>query len=527
MRLVELLVSLLLCSVAFAWVARRVRLPYPIALVLGGAVLGLFPELPWVTMDPDVVLAVFLPPVLYQAALFTSWRDFKRWRMSITMLAVGLVIATTIAVAVVAHWLIPGMPWAAAFALGAIVSPPDAVAATAILGTLRLPQRLVSVLEGESLVNDASGLVLYKFAVLAAVTGTFSAWHAGVSFAWVSAGGVALGVLFGWLFIWIQRQIGDPFVEVLLSLTLPYTAYLVAEKAGVSGVLAVVAAGLIRSRAMAGLSSPETRMLTLNVWNVIVFLFNSLIFVAIGIALPRIIERLLAIHNEKLYWYASAIVATAIVVRLVWVFPGAALARRMLNVVRHREATSSWRETLVIGWAGMRGIVTIAAALALPHVTASGEPFPHRLMIIFLAFSVVFATLIVQGLSLGPLIAALKIKPDDAPERELRTARLQMAHAALAVINDLAAAGALPEEVVAHVRTLYAMRLEHLDGASGDTVQHLPDTIKLHLAALHAERKQMIKLWRDGSLGDETRRDLERELDLEEARLAREREQDL
>ena len=522
MLLVELIVALLLCAVAFAWTARRVRLPYPIALVCGGAAIGFLPELPRVALDPDLVLAVFLPPVLYQAALFTSWRDFKRWRVTISMLAVGLVVATTIAVAAVAHWLIPGMPWAVAFALGAIVSPPDAVAATAILGTLRVPSRLVAVLEGESLVNDASALVLYKFAVIAAVTGAFSAWQAGLSFVWVSAGGVVLGMLLGWLFIWIQRQIGDIFVEVLLALTLPYTAYLIAEKIGMSGVLAVVAAGLVRSRAMAGLSSPETRMVTLYVWNVIVFLCNSLIFMIIGIALPRIIEELRRVHDDRLYWYAAAIVATAVIVRLLWIFPGAALMRPILMRLKYRETPGSWKETLVMGWAGMRGIVTVAAALALPHQIASGEPFPHRLMIIFLAFAVVFATLVVQGLSLGPLIAALRIKPDDATGLEQRRARVQMAHAALAAINDLATTGTLREQAIVHVRNIYAIRLEALDGQADETAQRLPDTLRLRVAALHAERKQMTALWRAGELGDEARRELERELDLEEARLAAE-----
>jgi CPA1 family monovalent cation:H+ antiporter len=303
---------------------------------------------------------------------------------------------------------------------------------------------------------------------------------------------------------------------------LPYTAYLVAEKIGASGVLAVVAAGLVRSRAMAGVSSPETRMLTLSVWNVVVFLFNSLIFITIGLALPRIIEELRRLHNEQLYWYALAIVVTAVSVRLLWVFPGAALLRRMLKFVKRREGRRSWQQTLVIGWAGMRGIVTIAAALALPHQIASGEPFPHRSMIIFLAFAVVLATLLVQGLTLGPLITALKIKPDDEPGREQQRARSQMTHAALAVIDNLAASGTLQEQAVAHVRDMYAMRLQELDGGSDETQRHLPDTIKLRLAALNAERKHMIELWRDGALGDESRRELERELDLEEARLARE-----
>jgi CPA1 family monovalent cation:H+ antiporter len=460
--------------------------------------------------------------VLYQAALLTSWGDFNRWRLSISMLAVGLVIATTVAVGAVAHWLIPDMPWAAALALGAIVSPPDAVAATAILGSLRVPRRLVTVLEGESLVNDASGLVLYQFAAAAAVTGMFSWWSAGVTFVWVSAGGVALGALLGWMFVRVQRELGDVFIEVLFTLTLPYTAYLLAEKLGVSGVLAVVAAGLVRSRAMAGISSPETRMTSLNVWNVIVFLFNSLIFLIIGLALPRIVEELRRVHDDRLYGYAVAVVGTAIVVRLLWVGPGAALLRRILRPLRRKVSPMSWRETAIIGWAGMRGIVTIAAALALPHTTAAGDPFPHRLMIIFLAFAVVFTTLLMQGLTLGPLISAMHIQPEESAEREVHAARRQMAHAALAAVNDMAADGKLQEKAITHVRNVYAWRLEALDGNGEDAGARTPETIKLRMVGLQAERAQMIKLWREGKLDDEPRRALERELDLEEAWLARE-----
>jgi CPA1 family monovalent cation:H+ antiporter len=522
MPLVELLVAMSLCAVVLAWIARRMRVAYPVALVCGGGLLGLVPGLPMVQLNPDLALAVFLPPVLYQAALFTSWRDFKRWRISISMLAVGLVIATTAAVGAVAHWMIPDMPWAAALALGAIVSPPDAVAATAILGTLRVPRRMVSVLEGESLINDAAGLVLYKFAVLAVVAGSFSWWSASLDFVWVAAGGVVLGVLLGRTFVLVQRQIADTFVEVLLTLTLPYTAYVLSEKLGVSGVLAVVAAGLVRSRAMAGLAAPETRMMTLNVWNIVVFLFNSLIFMLIGLALPRIVQELLRLHDNKLYAYAAAIVGTAVIVRLLWVGPGSALLRSMLKPVRRRVAPVSWRQTLVMGWAGMRGIVTIAAALALPHATAAGEPFPHRLMIIFLAFAVVLATLLVQGSTLGPLIAFLKIEPDESPGDELRAARRQMAHAALAVINDLATTGALKEHAVTHVREIYSMRLEALDGGSVEALSNWPEIVKLRMAGLHAERKQLIELWRKGGLDDESRRELERELDLEEAGLAHE-----
>jgi CPA1 family monovalent cation:H+ antiporter len=520
--LVHLVVTLLLAAVALAWAARRMRLPYPIALVCGSALLGTVRELPPMRLDPELVLAVFVPPVLYQAALLTSWRDFKRWRLPISALAVGLVIATTLAVGAIARWLIPDMPWAAAFALGAIVSPPDAVAATAILATLRAPRRLVAVLEGESLVNDASGLVLYKLAVVAAVSGAFSVSQAGIELVLVSLGGVAIGGLLAFGFGWAQRHIRDPLAEVLLTLTLPYTAYLLCERLALSGVLAVVTAGLVRSRAMAGVAAPETRIMTLNVWNVMVFLCNSLVFMIIGLALPRIVEELLRLHDARLYWYALAIVGTAVAVRMLWIGPGGALMQRLMAPSPQRGWHYPWRESLVMGWAGMRGIVTIAAALALPHTVANGEPFPHRLLIIFLAFAVVLVTLLAQGVTLRPLIALLKLQPDDSPVHELLAARTQMAHAALAEVNGLAATGTFKEQAVTHVRDLYAMRLERLDGRSRQMDSDLPDTMALRQAALQAERKQMTDLWLSGRLGDESRRVLERELDLLETSLASE-----
>jgi CPA1 family monovalent cation:H+ antiporter len=280
----------------------------------------------------------------------------------------------------------------------------------------------------------------------------------------------------------------------------------------------VVAAGQVPSRAMAGVAEAETRMMSMTAWNVVVFLCNSLIFMIIGLALPRIVEELLRRHDNRLYWYALIIVATAVIVRLLWIGPGEALLQRLTSA-RHRVERYPWGESLVMGWAGMRGIVTIAAALALPHTLASGEPFPHRLMIIFLAFAVVLATLLLQGITLGPLIALLKIKPDDSAEHELLAARRQMAHAALAEVNALAATGSWQEEAVTHVRDLYALRLQALDGRRA-TPSDLPDIAALRRAGLQAERKQLIALWLNGRLDEEARRALERELDLVEASLA-------
>jgi len=520
MGLIELLVGLMLCSVALSWVARQLRVPYAVALVIGGFAVSFVPELPRIRLDPELILAVFLPPVLYQAALFTSWRDFKRFSRPIATLAIGLVLATTVAVGVVLHWLVPGLPWAAAFALGAIISPPDAVAATAILGPLHMPRGLVAVLEGESLVNDASGLVLYKIAVAAVVTGTFT-WHGkGIEFVWIAVGGVVLGVLLGRLFVEIQRRLGDTMVEVLFAVTLPYTAYLIAEGLGVSGVLAVVAAGLVRARYTADIISPETRLLTLNLWNVIVFLFNSLIFIMIGLELPSVIAGLTHISTARLVLYAAAIVGTAIAVRLFWVFPLATLSRLSLRAFERHYRSPSWQARVVVGWCGMRGIVSMAAALALPHHTIHGAPFPERQLLIFLTFATIAATLLLQGLTLAPLIRWLKIAKDDGPEEEERQARIQMSHAALAEINRLAAGGSLDEESIRTLRALYSTRLEHIDPPHGAPTQRPPDMSALQLEAVRAERRQLIKLWREGTVGDDVRRTLERELDLEDARLA-------
>src|SRR5258706_15904916 len=292
MHLLEFILFLLLSAVALGWVARHFRFPYPIALVIGGGALGFVPKLPQFPLDPQLILVLVLPPILYQAALLTSWRDFKANIRPISLLAIGLVIATTLAVGAALKLVVPEIPWAAAFVLGAIVSPPDAVAATAILSQLSIPRRVVTVLEGESLVNDASGLVLYKFAVAAVLTGTFSLLDASAQFVGVSVGGVIVGMLMGYLFVFIHRHLGDTFIEVLTTLSVPYIAYIAAESLHASGVLAVVAAGLVRGRYSPEIVSAEMRIIARSVWNLQVFLLNSLIFILIGMQISGIAGRL-------------------------------------------------------------------------------------------------------------------------------------------------------------------------------------------------------------------------------------------
>ena len=312
MAALQVLLFLLLCALALGWLSRRVNLPYPIALVIGGSLLGFVPGLPQLGFDPQFLLVLVLPPILYQAALLTSWRDFKANLKPIGFLAFGLVIVTTLAVGVVLKLLVPGIPWAVAFVFGAIVSPPDAVAATAVLSRYNIPHRVVVVLEGESLVNDASGLVLYKFAVAAVMTGVFSLAEASVQFGLVAAGGIAVGMVIAWVFVQLHRHIGDPFIEVLVSMSIPYAAYIAAESVHLSGVLAVVAAGLFRGRHAPKMVSAQMRILARSAWNILVFLLNSFVFILIGLQLQGIVGRLGNYGAGELALTSIAVCAVAI-----------------------------------------------------------------------------------------------------------------------------------------------------------------------------------------------------------------------
>src|SRR5882672_3475228 len=348
MKVLEVILFLMLCAVALGWVARHFRFPYPIALVIGGGALGFVPQLPQLPFDPQLILVLVLPPILYQAALLTSWRDFKANMRTIGLLAIGLVIVTTLAVGAVLKFVVPEIPWAAAFVLGAIVSPPDAVAATAILSLLKIPRRVVTVLEGESLVNDASGLVLYKFAVAAVLTGTFSLFDASVQFVGVSIGGVAIGILMGLLFVFIHRHLGDTFIEVLTTLSVPYIAYILAESLHTSGVLAVVAAGLVRGRYAPEIVSAEMRIIARSVWNLLVFLLNSLVFILIGVQLSAIMARLTDYTTAQLFYYGTLVAAVAIFVRFGWIYLVTYLPRMLSRSFRKRHAALPEAEVFIM-----------------------------------------------------------------------------------------------------------------------------------------------------------------------------------
>ncbi|HLX79177.1 MAG TPA: Na+/H+ antiporter [Burkholderiales bacterium] len=516
MGLIQVVVFLLLCSVVLGWLSRRAGVPYPIALVLGGGVLSFIPGLPQLDIDPQFLLVLVLPPILYQAALLTSWRDFKANLRSIGLLAIGLVIATTLAVGAMLKLLMPDIPWAVAFVFGAIVSPPDAVAATAILSRLNMPRRIVVVLEGESMVNDASGLVLYKLAVAAVLTGTFSFFGASVAFVTVSAGGIAIGIVLGLAFVGLHRLIGDAFTEVLVSLSIPYTVYVVAEALHCSGVLAVVVAGLVRGRFTPAIVSAEMRILARSVWNILVFMMNSLIFMLIGMALSGVMGRLASYRATDLAIDAVSVTLVAIAVRFAWVYPATYVPRWLSARLRAAEAAPQRGETFIMSWCGMRGIVSLAAALALPVHVQSGELFPYRDLIIFFTFVAISVTLVVQGLTLTPLIRRLKLGSDPSVYEEHMRARVALGKAALSAIDAVAANAKMPGDLVSRVRAEFSDRI-------GAAMPHGHDGAfglgrSLRLTAVRAERQELIRIWRAGEISDDILHHFEEELDYEEQR---------
>ena len=519
MLLLQVILFLLLCAVALGWVARHFNFPYPIALVIGGGALSFVPNLPQFPFDPQFILVLVLPPILYQAALLTSWRDFKANIRPIGLLAIGLVIVTTLAVGATLKLLIPECPWGAAFVLGAIISPPDAVAATAILSRLNIPRRVVVVLEGESLVNDASGLVIYKFAVAAVLTGTFSLFDASAQFVGVAVGGILAGLLLGRFFVAVHRRLGDTFIEVLMTLAVPYVVYIFAESVHVSGVLAVVAAGMVRGRYAPEIVSAEMRIIARSVWNMLVFLLNSLIFMLIGIQLSEAVARLSGYSAAELCLYGVLISVVAIAVRFAWVYPATYLPRVLSSALREREPAPAEGEVFIMSWCGMRGIVSLAAALALPIVLANGEPFPQRDLIIFLTFVVIAVTLVVQGLSLPPLIRRLKVGTDWSLHDEHQHARMALGAAALAAIDELAQRERMSPELATRVRAEFADKIERAFADAPASERDSELARRLRQAAIQAERRELIRIWRESQISDDILHHIEEDLDYQESHI--------
>ena len=519
----EAVILLLIGVLILMAIARRLVVPYPMFLVLGGLALSFVPRVPVVHLDPDLVFLVFLPPVLWAAAYFTSLRDFRMNIRTISLLAVGLVIATTAGVAAVARAIIPGMSWPMAFVLGAIVSPPDAVAATAVARKLNLPHRLVTVLEGESLVNDATALVLYRAAIVAAVTGTFVLSGTLVQFVMAAAGGIAIGLLVGALTRLALRFTDDSLAAIAVTLVAPYAAWILGERAHVSAVLACVAGGVYVRQGFSEITAPAVRIQAKAVWDLLVFLLNGVIFVLIGLQIGVIREAGMPGGLRRVVLQGALISLTAIAIRLVWVPLAVVIPRLLSRSLRTRDPIPSWSVIAVVGWAGMRGIVSLAAALALPLTTATGARFPFRDEIIVVTFVVILSTLVFQGLTLPPLIRALRIGKDDTLEREEAFAREEAARAALARVEELTAEPWAHHEQVGRLRDSYNQRLRRASpiqvGEDNASAKAQAAFRRLRFQTLEAERRRLIALRDESAISDEVLHRLEQELDVEAMRI--------
>lgn len=517
---ISTIIILLAVVTGLAQITDRINVPYPILLVLSGMALGFFHLVPSISIHPDVVFLLFLPPVLYAAAWSTSWYEFKAARRPISLLAIGCVLFTTTMIAVVAHYLIPGFGWPEAFVLGAIISPPDAVAATSATKGLSIPKRLITILEGESLVNDATGLIAYRYAIAAVASGTFIFWLAAVNFIYVAGVGIAIGMATGFIFYWVHRITPDnATTDTAFTLLAPYASYLLAECFHTSGVLAVVTCGLILSWTSSEVFNHQTRIQANAVWNTMIFLLNGVIFILIGLELPRITANIQDGSFWTLISYGALISGATILLRIIWVYPGAYLPRWLFKSVREKEPDTNIKMVTIVAWSGMRGIVSLAAALALPLAIRASEPFPNRDMIIFITFCVIFSTLVVQGLTLRPLVRWLGVKAVHGDEE--KTARLRLAYAAIEHIEENYALS-LSDEVLSQIKKKYEMRIQRIirdNTLSALTPEQIEEFWNVQHQLVGLERKLVIDMRNSGKIDDEVLRRIEYELDLEETRL--------
>jgi Na+/H+ antiporter len=512
----EIILLLLAASAALELLARKIHVPRPTLLICGGLLLALLPGLPVPPLDPDVLFLIFIPPLLYWNARGTSLRDLRANFRSIGLLAFGLVIATICAVALVAHSLTPKMTWASAFTLGAIVSPPDVIAATAVTSRMNVSRQISTILGGEGLLNDATALVAYRMAVAAQLSGQFSAARAALQLLWAGGGGILIGLLVGWLVGKLRAAVENlPAVDNTVSLLTPFIAFIPAERVGVSGVLSVVTAGLYLSRQGSKILSAATRIQVRSMWTMVTFLLEGLVFIITGLELPRVTAAVRLYGLWPAIEYTAIISAVCIAIRLIWVFPNAYLPRILMRRLGRKTDWPPWRGVLFIGWAGIRGADSLVIALALPR------PFPGRALIIFITFGVILVSLVVQGITLEPLIRLLRLPSDDTALIEEREARRRAVEAGLKQIEG--ETGAVTEEM----RERHAHRA-HRYGEPGDDEAEADrkkreEYRRLRLKMLEGEREELIRLRDENVIGDDVVHRIEAGLDLEEMLLAESR----
>jgi Na+/H+ antiporter len=520
------LVLLLAVVAAVAIVADRLKIPPSIPLVVTGVLIALVPGLPPVELAPEIVLLLVLPPIIYTSAFQMNWREFQFNLRPIALLSIGGVAFTTVAVAAAAHWVMD-IAWPVGFVLGAIVSPPDAIAPLSIARRMQIPRRILVVLEGEALANDATALILYRFAVVAVSLGVFSLGEAAGTFVAIVVGEILWGIGVGWVMLRLRRWVNEPLIEILLSILTPFLAFWPPEHLGGSGVLATVAAGLYTSWNGPRLISPATRLQGIFFWEFFSYAIEGMVFVITGLQARTVISRIGHYSFSQLALSVAVITAVIILARFVWIFPATYLPRWLFPPIRKRDPSPPWQWPFVLAFTGVRGIVSLAAALAIPFATASGLSFPDRDLILFLTFAVILITLVGQGLMLPWIIRSLGLEHAGRKEREIYRgeefeARLEAVKAAAKRLDEVVAERNLSADVMEAARFQHQDRLRHIadgiayDGASQRHGQ-LHDEVERLLIAV--ERDRVNELFRNGKLNDEARRRIERELDFREAQL--------
>lgn len=509
---------------ALASVTQKLKIPYPILLVVAGLVLGFIPSIPDIHLESEVVFLIFLPPLLYEAAGNISWHEFKAYRRPIGMLAVWLVFLTTVAVAAAAHYFIPGFTWPLAFVLGAIISPPDAVAATSAIRGLGLPKRLITILEGESLVNDASALIAYRYAVAAVTSGSFVLWQAGLQFLLVAFGGIAIGLAIGYIFTKIHNKLENPTVATTISLLMPFIAYLLAEHLHTSGVLAVVATGLYLAWHSYEIYSFQTRMQINGFWNILIFLLNGFVFILIGSQLPVILKNIGNDSIPALIVYGLLISFVAIVTRIIWIFP-LAYIYTFLGKRGKQVSRFSTSELFITSWAGMRGVVSLATALALPITMRNGHAFPMRNEILFISFMVILVTLVLQGLTLPVLIRRLNVRePVEKVLAEEKKIRLAITTSSITFIEGELSLN-LHDEVLGELKNRFEQQTNYLNGIlrldekpkKGEPLSgpnFFKEYVESELSIVNHQRDLIIQWHKNGTYSDDVIRRIEQELDI-------------
>ena len=504
------LLGLLLAAVILAALARRVGVPYPVFLAIGGACLAFVPGAPALAIEPRLALALFVAPVLLDAAFDSSPRDMREnWVPLVNLVVLGVAV-TTIAVAIVVRASVPGVPWALAIALGAIVAPPDATAATAILRHVKPPHRILTILEGESLLNDASALMIYRLALGALAASTFSIGSAAPTFLLAVVGSIAAGRAASWLVLRLTMRIRDVPTSIILQFITTFGVWIVADELGLSAVLTMVCFAVFVARPASEATPARMRIPSFAVWDTAVFVLNVLAFVFIGLQIRPTLAGLEPGVRDRYFWLAGAVLFTVIAVRIAWVLIYYAVYRTVAGHLRRRRAPSrpppTLRGALVVGWSGMRGMVTLAAALALPH-EINGTELPYRDLIVLTSFAVVLGTLVIQGLTLGPLLRTFKLRDDDPVAREVNTARDRALRAALGTVDGV------DSEVARTVRQEFASHLRAARGGDGDPES---DHEQLHRSALEAARRTILDMRANDEIGDDAFHQLEREFDLME-----------